>query len=85
MRLSAQPFDAVLTDVVMPGMDGMAVLRRAHEIVPGIPVVLVTVNGGSDTETRALRLGAAGYLVKPFSFPDLASTVERVVGVAPAA
>ena len=85
VHLSSEPFDAVLVDVNLPGMDGLAVLKRAHEIVPGIPVILMTTDGTRGAVILATRLGAAGCLVRPFSFPDVVSIVERVVGLAPAA
>ena len=84
-HLAAEPFDAILTDMRMPGMDGMGVLKRAHEIVPGIPVILITVDGTPRAVILAMRLGAAEYLVKPFSFPELVSTVEHVLRFAPSA
>ena len=80
-HLASEPFDAIVTDMNMPGVEGMDVVKRAHEIVPGIPVILITIDGTRGAVILTMRVGAADHVVKPFSFPDLASMVE----LAPAA
>lgn len=59
--------DAVLTDAVMPGMDGMALIRRCADAHPGLPVVLVTTFDTDEVIAAAVEAGAAGILLKDTS------------------
>ena len=65
--LRARAFDVLLTDLVMPGIDGLEVLRRARTIRPTCEVVLMTAFATVDTARAALKHGAVDYLTKPFS------------------
>ena len=65
--LRSQPFDVLLTDLVMPGIDGLELLRRAKRIRPGCEVVVMTAFATVDTAREALKRGAVDYLTKPFS------------------
>ena len=57
----------MLLDMVMPGMDGLAVLQRVRPTMPGLPVIVLTAQGGVDTAVAAMRAGADDFLVKPAS------------------
>jgi putative two-component system response regulator len=72
-------FDVVITDIHMPGMDGMALTRALHERKPELPVVVVTGHGTVDTAIQALREGASGMLVKPFTGEELLGEVRRAL------
>jgi putative two-component system response regulator len=72
-------FDVVITDVHMPRMDGMVLLRTLRERRPDLPVVVVTGHGTVDTAIQALREGASGMLVKPFTGQELLSEVSRAL------
>jgi putative nucleotidyltransferase with HDIG domain len=72
-------FDVVITDVHMPKMDGMVLLRALRERRPDLPVVVVTGHGTVDTAIQALREGASGMLVKPFTGQELLSEVSRAL------
>lgn len=72
--------DLVVTDLRMPGVDGLAVARRAHERTPPIPVVLMTGYLTRETERRAEEAGAAIRLAKPFASLDLVGAVRRALG-----
>ena len=78
--------DAVLLDVMMPGMDGFAVLRRirADDQYRDLPVIMLTAKAGEHDHVRAFRDGADAYLTKPFEVEDLEATVARVSGLSPA-
>jgi DNA-binding NtrC family response regulator len=66
-RLRREPFDVLLTDVELPGLDGLEVLRRALALRPGCRVVLMTAFASVASARAALKAGAADYLTKPFS------------------
>jgi putative two-component system response regulator len=74
-------FDVVITDVHMPGMDGLALMRALREHQPELPVVIVTGHGTVDTAIQALREGASGMLVKPFTGEELLAEVKRALSV----
>jgi CheY-like chemotaxis protein len=81
-RVGQQPPDLVITDLVMPSMDGfglVAALRTKH---PHVPIVLMTSHGSEEIAIRALREGAASYVPKGLLNQDLLSTVDSVLSVA---
>jgi heterodisulfide reductase subunit A len=75
-KLSAGSFQLMLLDIKMPGMDGVEVLRRAKEMRPDLPVVMMTAYATVETAVEAMKIGAMDYLMKPFN-PD--SLVPMVV------
>jgi putative two-component system response regulator len=75
-------FEAVITDIHMPGMDGLELMQSLRERQPEIPVVVVTGHGTVDTAIQALREGASGMLVKPFTAEELLGEVRRALGAA---
>jgi DNA-binding NtrC family response regulator len=77
--------DAVLLDVMMPGLDGLETLRRLREGHPALPVVMLSVIGKAATIVEAMRLGASDYLNKPFEEEELARALEGALGAVPSA
>ncbi len=77
-RLRTREYDLVLTDLRMPGMDGLELIRRIQEIAPGIATVLVTAHGTVETAVDAMRLGASDFLLKPVTPETLALVLSRV-------
>src|SRR5262249_25348432 len=77
--LEARDLALVVTDLRMPGADGLAVLRRAREISPQTLVLVMTAHGSVDTAVDALRSGATDYILKPVVFDDLLAKVERLL------
>jgi CheY-like chemotaxis protein len=71
--------DLIISDIRMPGMDGLSALSRIHVIYPDVPVVLVTAFGDARTHRRARELGAAAVLDKPFDLRELRATVEQLL------
>jgi DNA-binding NtrC family response regulator len=67
----------VVTDIKMPGMDGMALLRRLQAIDPGLPVILMTGHGDVPMAVEAMRIGAFDFVEKPFEPDRLAELVGR--------
>ena len=70
--------DAVLLDVMMPGLDGLETLRRIRAEDARLPVIMLSVVGRAATIVEAMRLGAADYLNKPFEEEDLEAALARV-------
>jgi two-component system response regulator PilR (NtrC family) len=77
--LETRDFAVILTDLRMPGADGLAVLRRAREVSPQTLVLVMTAHGGVDTAVEALRSGATDYILKPVVFDDLLAKVDRLL------
>jgi len=78
--LDERGFDLVLTDLKMPGMDGMQLLRKVRAEQPEIEVIVMTAHGTVDNAVEAMKLGAFEYLQKPISGPDeLRLLVARAV------
>src|SRR5574341_2372732 len=73
--------DLVLTDVRMPGMDGLEALTRIKAMHPDLPVVLLTAHGTIDSAVEAMKLGAFDYLTKPVDREQLRSTVKKALEV----
>jgi DNA-binding NtrC family response regulator len=67
----------LLTDLRMPGMDGLELMRRARQIDPDMVVVVMTAHGAIDSAVLAMREGAADYLTKPINFDELGLVLER--------
>lgn len=72
-------FDLVLTDIQMPGADGLAVLKHVREVAPQTFVTIMTAYASVDTAVSALQLGAHDYLLKPIVFDDLLRKVNLLM------
>jgi two-component system NtrC family sensor kinase len=77
--LEEKSFDILLTDIKMPDVDGLTVLRRARELDPDLTVVIITGFGTLQNAIDALRAGARGFLLKPFSPDDLLLVVREAL------
>ncbi len=75
--LGRQRFDVVITDIRMPGMDGIELQRHIHETEPEIAIILVTAYASVSTAVEALKEGAYDYLVKPFDPEEMSRVVEK--------
>ena len=78
-RLQEDHFDLLLSDVRMPGMDGVQLLRAVREQDPHLPVLMLTGFPAVETAVECLKLGAVDYVTKPFIPDDLLATVRRVL------
>lgn len=77
--IEKKEFDVVVSDISMPGMDGIMLLRAVRERNLDLPVVLMTGSPSIETAVRAVELGALRYLTKPFRADDLEGVVEYAV------
>jgi two-component system, OmpR family, response regulator len=72
-------YDAIVLDVMLPGMDGFEVLRRLREAERWTPVLMLTARDSVNDRVRGLDGGADDYLVKPFAFSELLSRVRAII------
>src|SRR5207302_7182262 len=80
--IAEQPPDVVLTDMLMPEMDGLQLVQAIRSKYPLIPVILMTAHGSEDIAIQALQRGAASYVPKKSLARDLTETVEQVMSAA---
>jgi nitrogen regulation protein NR(I) len=78
-RGGAEAFDVVLTDMKLPGLDGLELVRQLHSAKPRLPIILMTAHGTTETAIEATKSGAYDYLLKPFEMPELLDLVHRAV------
>ena len=74
--LAGRPFDLVLSDIVMPRMDGLAVLLRIRQDHPAIRVVMITGAAIPEVLNKASELGAHGFVVKPFNARNVLRAID---------
>ncbi len=72
-------FDLVVTDLSMPGMDGMELLKKIKEISPETAVIMMTAFGSTQTAVNAMKLGAYDYMTKPIQLEDLQKTIQNAM------
>ena len=77
--IEERDFDLVLTDLQMPGKDGLELLSTLRELRPDTPVILMTAFGSIQTAVRAMRAGALDYVTKPFEAETLLVAIERAL------
>lgn len=75
--LQEEPFDLLLTDIRMPEMDGMELLTAAKQLDPHLSVVVITGYGTMDDAVKAIRLGAQGFLLKPYDPDELVAVINE--------
>ncbi len=74
-----EEFDVVITDLRLPGLNGLELVRQLHTAKPRLPIILMTAHGTTETAIEATKLGAYDYLVKPFEMEELLFLVEKAV------
>ncbi|EPG8077959.1 response regulator transcription factor, partial [Stenotrophomonas maltophilia] len=77
LRLLEQdgPWDALVLDVMLPGVDGLQVCQRARAMARYVPIIIISARGSETQRIVGLELGADDYLAKPFSMPELVARV----------
>jgi two-component system response regulator AtoC len=77
--LEHEPADVVVTDLRMPGMDGMQLLSRIAAMSPGLPVIMLTAHGTVPLAVEAMRTGAADFVLKPFDREQIVFVVRKAM------
>ena len=73
----------ILSDINMPGMNGLDLLKQAKALRPDVPVVMITAYGDNETERNARAGGAEGFLTKPIDFSSLRAEIQTRLDAAP--
>ena len=77
--LNQDNIDVLITDLKMPGMDGMELVKQSLQICPQTSVIIITAHASVESAIEALRMGAFDYILKPFEFDDLILKVNRLL------
>ena len=78
-KLETQPFDVVLTDISMPGLNGMELLNRVRQSYPGTSVIIISGLTDEEQARNLIELGASDYLLKPFRLEVVENSVRRAI------
>jgi nitrogen regulation protein NR(I) len=78
-RAAKDSFNVVITDLKMPGMNGLELVRQLHAVRPRLPIILITAFGTTQTAIEATKFGAYDYLLKPFEIQPLLDLITRAV------
>jgi len=84
-RLRSTEYDLLITDLKMPGMDGLSVIREARQRSSEMPIIVITGYSTEASAIEAINLGVCGYLTKPFRLPRVLAVAARALGEAPPA
>lgn len=79
-RLRVIPYDLLITDLKMPGVDGLTVIREARRLKADIPVIIITGFSTEASAIEAVNLGVSGYLTKPFRVPRVLAAAAKALG-----
>jgi excisionase family DNA binding protein len=82
-RLRIIPYDLLITDLKMPGVDGLSVIREARRLKADIPVIIITGFSTEASAIEAVNLGVSGYLTKPFRVPRVLAAASKALGEQP--
>jgi two-component system, chemotaxis family, chemotaxis protein CheY len=82
-KLATERFDLIITDINMPLMDGLKLVRRvrADERHKEVPIIVITTEGTSEDRQRAMALGASAYITKPIQAPQVITTVKQLLKI----
>ena len=79
-RMRMYPYDLLIADLKMPGMDGLTVIREAKRYKADLPVLIITGFSTESSAIEAVNLGVAGYLIKPFRVPQVLAAAAKALG-----
>lgn len=78
-RFQEQKYDLIILDIMMPGMNGIALCRELRKTHPYLPILMLTALGSIDDKVTGLNSGADDYLLKPFHFKELLARIEALL------
>src|ERR1039458_5066397 len=78
-RATGEAFDVVVTDLKLPGLSGLELVRQLHVARPRLPILMMTAHGTTETAIEATQSGAYDYLLKPLEMPELLKLVGQAV------
>jgi DNA-binding NtrC family response regulator len=78
--LEVEKYDAIVTDLAMPGLTGIELLKRVQQTDMETPVILISGRGAEQDPEDLIELGAFAYVTKPFNLDEIEEVVERAVG-----
>ena len=79
-RLRVAAYDLLVTDLRMPGIDGLTVIREARRLRADLPVIIITGYSSESAAIEAIDLGVFGYLTKPFRVPKVLALASKALG-----
>ena len=79
-KLKAGPFDIVISDINMPNMDGVALLKKIKEDYPNVPVIFITAFGRDKIIVEAMKIGLTNFIEKPFKMDAVINTLNQHIG-----
>jgi excisionase family DNA binding protein len=79
-RMRLHPYDLLIVDLRMPGMDGLSVIREAKRYMADLPVLIITGYSSESSAIEAVNLGVAGYLTKPFRVSKVLEVAAKALG-----
>ena len=79
-RVRSAEYDLLITDLKMPGMDGVTLIRQVKRIRAELPVIIITGFSTESSAIEAVNLGVAGYLRKPFRVPEVLAAAAKALG-----
>ena len=80
LRKASTPYDLLIADLKMPGMDGLSLIRRIRDMGSSVPIIIITGFSTKGSAIDAVNLGVSGYLTKPFRVPDVLAAAARAMG-----
>lgn len=82
-RLTTEKFDLMLTDVIMPVMDGLKLISlvRSREETRHLPIIVITTRGAEEDRAKAMALGATSYILKPIQSFNVYTEVRKLLGI----
>jgi len=79
-RLRQQQYDLLISDLKMPNVDGLSLIREARHLAADMPVLIITGYSSEQSAIEAVNLGVTGYLTKPFRAPQVLAATARAIG-----
>ena len=80
LKETGEPFNLVIADLRMPGMDGLTLIREVKQINPQLPIIIITGFSSESAAIEAVNLGVSGYLTKPVGIPQVLAAAAKALG-----